>query len=394
MSESASVLANVSTAPAVSVRSGSVPWYAWACTLAAVCAVVGLMWDISWHMSIGRDTFWTPAHLVIQCCAILGGISCVYLILQNTFRGSAEAREASVRVWGFYGPLGAFIAAWGGVAMLTSAPFDNWWHNAYGLDVQILSPPHTLLGLGITGVELGGLILILGCMNRATGELRRNLEVLFLLTGGMILTQRMIFFWEYESRVLMHSAIFYRVVCIGAPIVLVTLGWASGRRWASTIAAGVYMAVWLAMLWILPLFAAQPKLGPVYQHVTHMVPMGFPILIIFPAAALDLLWPRMKGWNHWAQAGVAGVAFFAVLVAVQWPFADLLMSPASRNWIFGTQEFAFMQAPADPEVRNVFDYYENSRLAFWGGMALAPLCAILSARIGIAVGGWMRRVRR
>ena len=33
--------------------------------------------------------------------------------------------------------------------MLTSAPFDNWWHNAYGLDVKIVSPPHTLLILGI-----------------------------------------------------------------------------------------------------------------------------------------------------------------------------------------------------------------------------------------------------
>jgi len=26
---------------------------------------------------------------------------------------------------GFRGPLGCFIAAWGGIAMLTSAPFDN-----------------------------------------------------------------------------------------------------------------------------------------------------------------------------------------------------------------------------------------------------------------------------
>ena len=29
--------------------------------------------------------------------------------------------------------------------MLTSAPFDNWWHDAYGLDVKIISPPHMFL---------------------------------------------------------------------------------------------------------------------------------------------------------------------------------------------------------------------------------------------------------
>jgi hypothetical protein len=33
--------------------------------------VVGVIWDISWHMTIGRDTFWTPAHLAIY----VGGVS-------------------------------------------------------------------------------------------------------------------------------------------------------------------------------------------------------------------------------------------------------------------------------------------------------------------------------
>ena len=45
--------------------------------------------------------------------------------------------------------------------MLTSAPFDDWWHNAYGLDVQIISPPHIVLAMGIFSVILGSCILIL-----------------------------------------------------------------------------------------------------------------------------------------------------------------------------------------------------------------------------------------
>ena len=56
------------------------------------------------------------------------------------WRRNAEMRAASVKVLGLRAPLGVFLAAWGGVAMLTSAPFDNWWHNAYGLDVKIVSP--------------------------------------------------------------------------------------------------------------------------------------------------------------------------------------------------------------------------------------------------------------
>ena len=39
--------------------------------------------------------------------------------------------------------------------MLTSAPFDDWWHGAYGLDVKVLSPPHVLLALGIISVAAG-----------------------------------------------------------------------------------------------------------------------------------------------------------------------------------------------------------------------------------------------
>ena len=130
--------------------------------------MTGIHWDISWHRSIGRDTFWTPAHIDIYLCGVLAGISCGYLILSTTLRAAfRRCASASVTLWGFRGPLGAFIAAWGGIAMLTSAPFDDWWHNAYGLDVKIISPPHMVLAAGIIAVHLGALILILGHMNRA-----------------------------------------------------------------------------------------------------------------------------------------------------------------------------------------------------------------------------------
>ena len=48
--------------------------------------MTGIHWDISWHRSIGRDSFLTPAHVVIYFCGVLAGISCGYLILSTTFR--------------------------------------------------------------------------------------------------------------------------------------------------------------------------------------------------------------------------------------------------------------------------------------------------------------------
>jgi hypothetical protein len=397
------LMANVATLPAQAPTSAprsacedsvSIPWYAWTAVLAATAVIVGLYWDISWHETIGRDTFWTPAHLCIQFCAVLSGFSCGYLILSTTFSHDPTAKETSVRIWGFYGPLGAFVAAWGGVAMITSAPFDNWWHNAYGLDVEILSPPHVLLAIGITAIAWGNILLVLARMNRAADVLRRNLQWVLLYLAGTIVILDMILKLEYSSRVLMHSAVFYKVMCIALPFAMVALARASRHRWAMTIMAAVYSLFNLLMLWILPLFPAQPKLGPVYQHTTHMDPLYFPVLLVAPAFVLDIFWPRMESWNRWLQAAAAGSLFLIVLVAIQWPVADFLMTPAAHNWFFGSQYVGYFQGMDDPEVRNVFVPFEATRGEFWITMAWALVAAIVSVRIGITWGNWLRQARR
>src|SRR5689334_8782337 len=100
------------TAPATPVRAGisSVPWYIWCAVLAGTSAVIGGHWDISWHSSIGRDSFWTPAHIAIYLCGVLAGVAFGYIILSTSFSKSAPLAESSVHIWGFRAPLGAFIA--------------------------------------------------------------------------------------------------------------------------------------------------------------------------------------------------------------------------------------------------------------------------------------------
>ncbi|MGH9144459.1 MAG: hypothetical protein ACRD2I_25255, partial [Vicinamibacterales bacterium] len=41
----------------------TVPWSIYSVLFASTSVILGVIWDISWHRSIGRDTFWTPAHL-------------------------------------------------------------------------------------------------------------------------------------------------------------------------------------------------------------------------------------------------------------------------------------------------------------------------------------------
>jgi hypothetical protein len=375
-------------------ETAAIPWFVWCSVLAVTSAMIGAHWDISWHRSIGRDTFWTPAHIAIYMCGVLAGISCGYLILDTTLRATSPLRDASVNIWGFRGPLGAFIAAWGGIAMIVSAPWDDWWHNAYGLDVKVLSPPHVLLIAGILAVEMGALILILGRMNRASGIAREKLNALFLYVGAMILVCLMILVLEYIFRIYMHSGFFYRVVAMTVPGLLAGVARASGRRWAATTVAGIYSLFIAGCVWILPLFAAEPKLGPVYQQVTHFIPPEFPLLLIFPALALDMLWARTGNWNAWRRAIVSSVVFVAVTVAVQWPFANFLMSPWSRNWIFGTLYFDYGTPPTSSYFRNIFHPLEATAAGFWMEMAAALACAALTIRIGLGWGDWMRRIRR
>ena len=374
-------------------RTPSIPWFVWCTVVAVTSAMIGGHWDISWHRSIGRDAFWTPPHVAIYLCGILAGVSSAYLILSTTFGDRRALSPSSISMWGFRGPLGAFVAAWGGVAMLTSAPFDDWWHNAYGLDVKIISPPHALLSLGIFAVQLGALLLILGYMNRSEGALRDKFLRLFLYVGASMVIVVMLFLMEETSRKEMHTAELYRAVALGLPFVLVGVSRAAPHRWACTIMAAIYTLFQLALLWILPLFPAEPKLGPVYYNVTHFVPPAFPLLLLAPAIALDLLRRVSPAWGVWRETIATGTLFVAVLVAVQWPFANFLQSPSARNWFFGTHYFGYYEHPT--YLNRQYRFWPTGTPAhFWSVMALAVAIAIGTSALGLGVGRWMRRIKR
>jgi hypothetical protein len=376
------------------MKRARVPWYLWCAALAVTSAYVGGYWDISWHRSIGRDTFWSAPHMAIYACGVLAGISSGYLILTTTFGRGGAVQDVSVRIWGLRGPLGAFISAWGGVAMLASAPFDNWWHNAYGLDVRIISPPHMVLAAGFFGIEIGTVMLLLAFMNRAQPQLRPALERLFLYVGGTVLCESLLIKLEYISRSDQHNALFYTVVLMGTPFILAALAIASAQRWACTMMTAVYTAFALGFLWILPLFPAEPKLGPVYRQVTHFIPWEFPLLLLVPAFVTDLILQRTGGWRPALRAAAAGLAFFGVFLAVQWPFANFLQSPLARNRFFGAMNLDFSTRPNSPLAQYVFFYREDTAAQFWRGLLIAAIMSCVMTWMGLHAGRAMRRVRR
>jgi hypothetical protein len=378
-------------------RAREAVWPLWFALGSSLAAAFGVHWDIAWHRSIGRDAFWTPPHVAIYAAAVLGAVAALAQVWPATF-GRRDDHPAAVRVLGFRGPLGAFISAWGGVTMLASAPFDNWWHNAYGLDVKILSPPHIVLALGLLALHLGALVMLAGAANRATspddrdGARRRLLETLILIVGGNMLIALMTLFMEKTVRPFMHGGSFYVIVGLAAPVVLASVQGATGRRWAGATATIAYSVFLLALLWTFPLVPAQPKLGPVLVPVTNLIPPEFPLLLLPAALALDAWSWRRRARPGAATVVVGAVLFTAIFFACQWPFATFLMSPRARNFFWGARYFDFWM-PAHAYYRR-YTFLEESGGATAVGLAAAVLGSGLAIAAGRAIGRWLGRLRR
>ncbi|GAA4092434.1 hypothetical protein [Mucilaginibacter panaciglaebae] len=382
-------------------RAGSsraLPIYVYAVVFASFCIVIGLIWDISWHMSIGRDGLFAPPHLVTYLGAITSGLFSGYYVLRLTFAGKAEQKQQSIKFWNFfYGSLGALFCIWGAFTMITSAPFDDWWHNTFGLDVQILSPPHTVLLLGMINIQFGAMVSVMALQNRvapANTYSQKALAVCFMLSSGFLLVMLFTIVSEYLTRHDMHKVLFYQVASALFPLFLVAISRASTSKWGATRMAAVYMILMALLVWVLPLFHAEPKLGPVYYHFNNYQAFHFPLLLIFPALMIDLINHRLQGQKPIIKALALGVTFTLILLTVQWPFGDFLASPYSRNWFFGTNSWYFGSDPNYEYRYTIAPWNNDTGVVLIKGLAIAMVFGVLSAWLGLTWGRWMKSIKR
>jgi hypothetical protein len=378
------------------VHEPRTPYYLIAIVLSSFSIMIGLIWDISWHMSIGRDGLFSAPHLAIYAGGVVAGIFSGYRVLRITFTGSALEKSLSVHFWGvFYGALGDLFCIWGALAMLTSAPFDDWWHNTYGLDVTILSPPHTVLLLGMIMIQFGAIVSVLNFKNLHSERAREIswLDILLPFSQGFVLAMTFTMGSEYMGRHDMHGVLFYQITGAIFPLLLVAFAVSSRKRWGATQATIVYSLFMMLMNWILPLFPATPRLGPVLNPITHFQPFEFPLLLIIPAMAIDVITLRSKSKNAWILALRYGIAFVFLFLIVQWPLGSLLMA-SKGHYFFGTSQWYFGSDPTW-EYRYAYAPWMTSSATEWMiGLPIAVVLAILSARVGLMWGTWMKKIIR
>jgi len=374
--------------------------YARAVLLGATSIVIGILWDISWHRTVGRDTFWTPAHIAIYFGGVLGGLTCGWLVIRTTFFSTPEQQAGAVGLWGFRGPLGAWVTIWGALGMLTSAPFDNWWHNAYGLDVKILSPPHTLLAMGMWGIVLGALMLILREQNLAPPNQPAPGRHLYVYAAGVLIVMAAVFLIEYSFPNQQRTIKFYQASAATFPLYLMGMGRASKFRWGATWVALVYMGIVMLMAWLLPLFPGTPRLGPIYNPIHHFVPLPFPLVLVVPALGIDLLrnWiGHGKGWRYdWLLVILAGTAFLGLFLVTQWFFSAFLIGPYGQNWFFAAdRHWGYTEHLGDWRQKFWSETNPNwHRPLTVQSLMVALLLSIAATRVGLWLGNWMAKVRR
>ncbi len=132
-----------------------------------------------------------------------------------------------------------------------------------------------------------------------------------------------------------------------------------------------------------------------------MVPPAFPLLLIFPALAIDFVLRRAGAAGGWlrriALALALGAIFLAVFMGVQWFFAKFLLSPRADNWFFAGNRFWTYGSGAGTWRTRFWHLVPTEAEADLLGVfsvVVSWALASLSAWVGLLWGGWMRKVKR
>ena len=143
-------------------RTGLPGWVALPSALSMaslLVALLGMYWDISLHIDVGRDPgpLANPAHYLIL--AGLFGIFCAGFIAMALPR--ERPSDTAVRInRGWYAPLGGvLITCCAGFALL-GFPLDDFWHRLFGQDVTLWGPTHMML-IGGAALTLIGMAVLM-----------------------------------------------------------------------------------------------------------------------------------------------------------------------------------------------------------------------------------------
>lgn len=327
----------------------------WLWAVAALGVGIGAPWDISWDASIGRHSWASPPHLLLNLSAIVVLLSAI-----------AQRRREPVAAW---------LGVLGGLAMLASEVHAEWFGPA---------PMQADSAAGWAQLTaIGGMFLVVTAAIVATIHAgRRSYAPIVSCIAFVLLTATALS--PYALPNLQRTALFAQLSAAAVPLVLVFAQQVLPQRASASLVALGYMLGVALLVWLLPLWPARPEVAPVFQQIEALLPPRFPLLLILPALALDLSRSAIDALGvvrHLAR----GAIVLATLLSAQWYFAAFLLAPASDHWFFaggGEHWPYYLEIGAE---RAAFWGMQESPLDM-GAVAVALLLATISAAIGELLG--------
>lgn len=260
---------------------------------AGLAALFGTYWDDAWHTDRGRDDFFIPPHITLYAGVTVSGLVVAAWLLRAYLHGGG----GRAGIGAVLASPPALLALVGASSTLLSAPIDNAWHEVYGRDSVLWSPPHMLGVAGSAAMSVG---LLAGLAGRSD-RLARATRV--LLAAG-VMGAMLVPVLEYDSDVPQLPVwTYWPVVTAGLVLFLLLARDLAPGRWTATAFAGAFTAAKAAIIVALA----------VMDHTGTLLP---PVLVV--AVIDDLLHRRGAGDVVRALAVAAVVPpAWAVAVALQ-----------------------------------------------------------------------------
>jgi len=344
----------------------------WVLLATKVAGGWGLGWDIRWHLSIGRDSFWIPPHLMTYAAVATLAIVSLGVLALETWTARGRRRPGTLSVAGLSGTRGFHLAWWGIALTILAAPIDDLWHRLFGLDVTLWSPPH-LLGLAGAQINtLGVLLTALECW-AATARAR----AVALAAGGALLL------WAFQVLMDQGVQVAYRHGGVGF------FTWPILGSVAFTFAL-----VLTARLWPWRAAALVVAAGAVLMQASTILvaDLGFalvrPVSALSEAIAADPSSPVAIANEMARLNGTVPGRSLMLRLFVLLPAALLVIVDARRRWAaaslaFGAALFVVsgVMLSRSPALRHVVP----SVMAVASGVGLALLAALAGGGAGAAL---------
>jgi hypothetical protein len=271
-------------------------------------AVVGLYWDVAWHIDFGRDKqLFTPPHTMI----VIGLAGIIYTACIAVVFATLDDAPVGIRIQDVRIPYSAIPMAALGLGALGSFPLDALWHQAYGLDVTLWSPTHLMMvGGGGLATIATWLMLVEG---RPTGRATLLGRGILALALGAILVGLSCFEGEFDFGVPQFQVIYLPVLIAAAGTFTLVLARAALGPWGAIKALVAYLIVrgsvalivWGALYHTFPRFPLYLASALVVEAVAawlgtdnrlrYALVSGVGIATV--GVAGELAWVKLSGWG-------------------------------------------------------------------------------------------------